>query len=267
VDLLTPYKETATYGQNYTRPPPDLINEEEYEVECVINSRQHRCGHQVQYLVKWRGYPDSDNQWIKWQDVNAPDLIVEYQGENPDTITHIRRGWNRDESITTPPSSSLSAITDLITPHLTSMSNVPFTPSAFPGSTTQAQGYHLAFYETATTQVDDPTNGAAIIRRVVDLAQNTAIGRITEISKGTPDDSSGDAGMDADTNDGLNQDGSCLVGTNPQISICHAPTTTTTEEPYGKSITIPINVDALQPGSPESPIYINALKNPPSPSS
>ncbi len=39
VDLLMPYKEMATYGQNYTRPPPDLINgEEEYEVEHVINS-------------------------------------------------------------------------------------------------------------------------------------------------------------------------------------------------------------------------------------
>ncbi len=39
VDLLTPYKETATYGSNYMRPPPDLINgEEEYKVERVINS-------------------------------------------------------------------------------------------------------------------------------------------------------------------------------------------------------------------------------------
>ena len=40
VDLLTPYKETAFHGTNYTRPPPDLINdEEEYEVEQVLNSR------------------------------------------------------------------------------------------------------------------------------------------------------------------------------------------------------------------------------------
>src|SRR6266404_4821745 len=78
VDLLTPYKEMATYGQNYMRPPPDLINgEEEYEVECIINSRYHGRRRQVQYLVKWKGYPDLDNQWIRWQDVNAPDLIAE----------------------------------------------------------------------------------------------------------------------------------------------------------------------------------------------
>ncbi len=103
VDLLTPYKETTTHGVNYTRPPPDLINgEEEYEVERVINSRHFGRRRQVQYLVKWKGYPDSNNQWISWQDVNAPDLIAEYQRENPDAITHIRRGWSYDESTTTP---------------------------------------------------------------------------------------------------------------------------------------------------------------------
>ncbi len=45
VDLLTPYKEMTTHGQNYMRPPPDLINEkEEYKVEHVINSRQLGMG-------------------------------------------------------------------------------------------------------------------------------------------------------------------------------------------------------------------------------
>ena len=39
VDLLTPYCETMFHGVNYDKPPPDLINrEEEYEVECVVNS-------------------------------------------------------------------------------------------------------------------------------------------------------------------------------------------------------------------------------------
>jgi len=115
VDLLTPYKETATYGSNYTRPPPDLINgEEEYEVERIINSRQLGRGRQVQYLVKWKGYPDLDNQWVKWQDIgNAPDLIAEYQKENPNAITHIRRGWVHE---TTPPPSSLTAIKEFIGP-------------------------------------------------------------------------------------------------------------------------------------------------------
>ena len=34
--LLTPYIETKEYGENFSRPPPDLINDEEqYKVEAV----------------------------------------------------------------------------------------------------------------------------------------------------------------------------------------------------------------------------------------
>ena len=40
--LLSPYRETAAHGPNFSRPPPDLINgEEEYEVECIVNHRRH----------------------------------------------------------------------------------------------------------------------------------------------------------------------------------------------------------------------------------
>jgi len=60
--LLLPYKETTAHGPNFTRPPPDLIEgEEEYEVEAIINHRHHRRRHQLQYLIKWRDYPSSDN--------------------------------------------------------------------------------------------------------------------------------------------------------------------------------------------------------------
>ena len=60
VDLLTPYKETELHGPNYMRPPPDLIDgEEEFKVECILNSRCFGRQKKVQYLVKWLGYPDS----------------------------------------------------------------------------------------------------------------------------------------------------------------------------------------------------------------
>src|SRR5712671_7849769 len=40
--LLLPYKETAMHGPNFTRPPPDLVgDEEEYEVEAIINHRRY----------------------------------------------------------------------------------------------------------------------------------------------------------------------------------------------------------------------------------
>ena len=63
-NLITPYKETEIHGPNYTRPPPDLIDgEEEYEVEQVLDMKQKGRGRKTYYLIKWKGYPTSDNSW------------------------------------------------------------------------------------------------------------------------------------------------------------------------------------------------------------
>ena len=92
VDLLTPYKETTFHGTNYTRPPPDLINdEEEYEVEQILDSRVRGRNRKVQYLVKWVGYPDSDNQWLDVEQLTADEAIREFKWRRPHTVTHIRR--------------------------------------------------------------------------------------------------------------------------------------------------------------------------------
>jgi hypothetical protein len=92
VDLLTPYRETEFHGANYDKPPPDLIDgEEEYEVERIVASRRFRRGHKLQYLVKWKGYPDAENQWVAKEDVFAEDAIREFQDLNSDSGVHIRR--------------------------------------------------------------------------------------------------------------------------------------------------------------------------------
>src|SRR6201996_7962176 len=79
-DLLTPYKETEFHGRNYTYPPPDLIEgEEQYEVEHVLDSRIFGQRKTKQYLVKWKGYPHSDNQWVSKKDMNANEAIKEYE--------------------------------------------------------------------------------------------------------------------------------------------------------------------------------------------
>jgi hypothetical protein len=91
VDLLTPYIETDFHSPNYMRPPPDLINEEEeYEVEQVLASRCHGRGCKVQYLVKWKGYPDSENEWVGWDDMHADEALEDFRKQNPRAITHIR---------------------------------------------------------------------------------------------------------------------------------------------------------------------------------
>ena len=80
IDLLTPYRETPFHGRNYARPPPDLIaNQEEYEVERVLDVRHYGRKKTRQYLVEWKGYPDSDNEWVNQEDMSADEAIQEYE--------------------------------------------------------------------------------------------------------------------------------------------------------------------------------------------
>src|SRR6202012_1411245 len=78
-NLLTPYKETELHGPNYSRPPPDIISgSEEFEVEKILDAKQRGKGRKLYYLIKWKGYPTSDNSWEKAEDVHANELIAEF---------------------------------------------------------------------------------------------------------------------------------------------------------------------------------------------
>jgi hypothetical protein len=116
-DLLTPYRETPTHGANYQRPPPDLVDGvEEYEVERVLDSRQHGRGRKLQYLIAWKGYPDSDNQWVNWDNAEgAEEAIREFKRSNPDHEIHIKASldspcssssYSRISSMSTSPTST-----------------------------------------------------------------------------------------------------------------------------------------------------------------
>ena len=82
--LLTPYIETSAHGPNFIWPPPDLMGDQsEYEVEAVVNHRTFGRSKHLQYLLKWKGYPHSDNTWENATDVHAPDLIRDYHRSHP----------------------------------------------------------------------------------------------------------------------------------------------------------------------------------------
>jgi len=60
--LLTPYNEMDAHGPNFSHPPPDLIKgENKYEVKTIRQHRRFGRNKKLQYLLKWRGYPESDN--------------------------------------------------------------------------------------------------------------------------------------------------------------------------------------------------------------
>jgi hypothetical protein len=84
IDLLTPYRETTSYGPNYIRPPPVMEdNEEEYKVENIRDAQRHGRGRKLQYLIHWNGYPAADDLWVDHSDLNAPELLKEFYKTSP----------------------------------------------------------------------------------------------------------------------------------------------------------------------------------------
>jgi Chromo (CHRromatin Organisation MOdifier) domain len=80
IDLLSPYKEMEAYGTPFARPPPIIDkSEEEYEIDAILDVKKQkgRSGG-LQYLIHWKGYPNSDNTWVKHKDLNTPELLKEY---------------------------------------------------------------------------------------------------------------------------------------------------------------------------------------------
>ena len=76
-DLLLPYKETAIW-HTLLQPPPIINSEEKYKIKNILEAWHFGKGYNLQYLVHWKGYPHSDDQWINHKDLNAPDLLAEF---------------------------------------------------------------------------------------------------------------------------------------------------------------------------------------------
>jgi hypothetical protein len=113
IDLLTPYRETTMHGPNFTRPAPELIDwEEEYSVEKILDSQRFSRRWRLQYLVKWEGYPDSDNMWVDKDDIFAEDKVREFKASSPKAETHIRSSL-----VTKSPHSSPSPLSQLLHQH------------------------------------------------------------------------------------------------------------------------------------------------------
>ena len=84
--LLTPYTETTEHGPNYTRPPPTIVEGEtdHYEVETVVDARPTPNRRGIKYLVKWKGYPESENSWVPASGMkSAADLVKTFHQRHP----------------------------------------------------------------------------------------------------------------------------------------------------------------------------------------
>jgi hypothetical protein len=71
-----------------TTPTTTLVNgEEEYEVEAILDSRM--CYNHLEYLVKWKGYDESHNQWEVHTQVHAKPKIAQFHHKYPGAVRHI----------------------------------------------------------------------------------------------------------------------------------------------------------------------------------
>ena len=92
IDLLMPFKATKEYSPAYPRPPPELIeDEEEYEVEAIRDVRRTGRSKQLQYLVHWKGYPNSDDSWVNHNDLHAPKLLKQFYNDSDQNDTAAAR--------------------------------------------------------------------------------------------------------------------------------------------------------------------------------
>jgi hypothetical protein len=110
--LVDTFVETPLHGPNFTRPPPDLIDgEEEYEVDQIRSHR--RWGHHktLQYLIKWKGYPKSDNTWEDADQIHAPALIKLYHRTNALEVIKAQHIWTKQQHLPLLPSKSFSSPT------------------------------------------------------------------------------------------------------------------------------------------------------------
>jgi hypothetical protein len=66
-----------------TPPPPEILRsgDEAWEVENIVGKRKRGKG--IQYLVKWKGYPEYENTWEPLRSLTlAKEIVAAYESQS-----------------------------------------------------------------------------------------------------------------------------------------------------------------------------------------
>ena len=64
----------------YPTKSKDKGDDDEFEVDEILEKRGK--GNEVEYLVRWKGFTNRYNSWIKKANMNAPDLLRKFRAQN-----------------------------------------------------------------------------------------------------------------------------------------------------------------------------------------
>lgn len=61
--------------------PQEAEEDGEYEVEAIVKKKVVKNGRKqsVDYFVKWKNYPSSENSWMKKADLNCAELLEAFE--------------------------------------------------------------------------------------------------------------------------------------------------------------------------------------------
>jgi len=77
-------------GRRTSPPPlPEIVDgKEEWVVEEILDSQM--VNWKLRYLVEWEGFGVEHNSWEPWDNVHAPELVVDFYQRHPGAARHIR---------------------------------------------------------------------------------------------------------------------------------------------------------------------------------
>jgi hypothetical protein len=104
-------------GRHPAPPPPTTLidGEDEYEVEAILDSRM-RYNH-LEYLVKWKGYDESNNQWEEHMQLHTKSKIAQFYRKHPSAACHINAALFNSISFTRADLATSWRSLRVVTPH------------------------------------------------------------------------------------------------------------------------------------------------------